>query len=357
MLSYRYWQAILNRDRNYDSEIFYGVVTTKIYCVPSCPSRKPKRCNIVLFDTYLAAEKAGFCPCKRCLPRRDLPIQPKIKLIERVCREIEDKIEQPINLTSLSQKFDLSTAYLQRTFKEIVGITPKQYCEIVRLSRFKLYLRKETITQAIYQAGYNSSSSLYENISAKLGMTPKTYQQYGAETQIVYSIVSCDLGIGYLLVATTKKGICTVELGDRPKELVDTLAEEFKRATIVRDDRQHREWIEKILQSIEGKEADLDLPLDIRGTAFQQQVWQALQNIPYGETRTYREIANEIGRSKATRAIGNACGANPTAIVIPCHRVLLSDGSLGGYRWGVDRKQKLIEIEQKNLKNHPDKIT
>ena len=261
-----------------------------------------------------------------------------------------------MNLAYLAQKFNLSTAYLQRTFKQIVGITPKQYRERTRLVRFKLCLRQEEIAQAIYRAGYSSSSSLYENISAKLGMTPKTYQRYGVQTQIVYSIVSC-VGLGYLLVATTDKGICTVQLGDRPEELAIALAQEFKRATIIQDDFQHQEWIAKILESIRGKEADLDLPLDIRGTAFQQQVWQALQNIPYGATRTYREIANELGRSKASRAIGNACGANAIALIIPCHRVMRSDGSLGGYRWGVERKQKLIEIEQQNLINQPDKNT
>ena len=251
----------------------------------------------------------------------------------------------------------MSTAYLQRTFKQIVGITPKQqYRETSRLVRFKLCLRQEEIAQAIYRAGYTSSSSLYENISAKLGMTPKKYQQYGAGTKITYSIVSC-VELGYLLVATTEKGICTVQLGDRPEKLVIALASEFKRATLIQDDLQHQEWIAIILESIEGKEADLDLPLDIRGTAFQQQVWQALQNIPYSETRTYREIANELGRSKATRAIGNACGANAIALIIPCHRVMRSDGSLAGYRWGIKRKQKLIEIEQQNLRNQPDKNT
>ena len=184
-------------------------------------------------------------------------------------------------------------------------------------------------------------------------MTPKTYQQYGAQTQIVYSIVSCDLGLGYLLVATTAKGICTVKLGDRPEELANVLAEEFKRATIIRDDTQHQEWIAKIIASLRGKEADLDLPLDIRGTAFQQQVWQALQKIPCA-TKTYQQIADQLGKSQAVRAIGNACGANAIALVIPCHRVLRSDGSLGGYRWGIERKQKLIEIEQQNLTSQPD---
>lgn len=344
MLSNKYWQAVLNRDRRYDGVIIYGVVTTKIYCVPSCSARKPKRANVVFFDGYIEAEKLNYRPCKRCLPRRNHPIQPKIQLTARICREIEN-LESTSNLAYLSQKFNLSKTYLQRTFKCIVGISPRQYREALRRSRFKQYLRQEeNIAQAIYRAGYNSSSSLYENISLKLGMTPRTYQQFGAGTEIRYSTASCDLG--NLLVATTGKGICAVRLGNTPTDLTNALKIEFSNATIIEDNENYREWIEQILQSIEGKEADLDLPLDIRSTAFQRQVWQALQKIPYGETRTYQDIAHELNKPKATRAVGSACGANPVALIIPCHRVLRSDGGLGGYRWGIDRKRKLLEIEQ-----------
>jgi AraC family transcriptional regulator of adaptative response/methylated-DNA-[protein]-cysteine methyltransferase len=230
-------------------------------------------------------------------------------------------------------------------FKSIVGITPRQYAEVSRLARFKQELKQEeNITQAVYQAGYNSSSSLYENISSKLGMTPKTYQQQGQKTPIVYSVVTCSLR--YLLVATTNKGICAIKLGDRPQELIKILTDEFQQATIIRDDQNHQDWIKKILNLITGKNPDPDLPLDIRGTAFQQQVWQAIRKIPYGETRTYNEIAQDLGKPTANRAIGNACGANPVALIIPCHRVVRNDGSLGGYRWGIERKQKLIEQEK-----------
>ena len=194
---------------------------------------------------------------------------------------------------------------------------------------------------SIYQAGYNSSSSLYDNISFKLGMTPKTYQKHGLATEIVYSIVACDLG--YLLVATTDRGICAVKIGDCLQNLIETLTQEFSQATIIRDDLARKDWIESIFKLIAGTHRDL--PLDIRGTSFQQQVWQELQKIPWGETRTYREIANNLGKPKATRAIGNACGANPVAIIIPCHRVVRSDGSLGGYRWGIEYKQKLLAKE------------
>ena len=346
MLTDEYWEAVLNRDRELDGVIVYAVISTKIYCLPSCPSSKPKRTNVRFFNTYTAAQKAGFRPCKRCFPNRDSPKQPNLELVGQICRKIDSQTEDRPTLTQLATWFNLSPSYLQRTFKRIVGITPRQYAEVSRLARFKLQLKQEAnITKAIYQAGYNSSSSLYEKISSKLGMTPKIYQQHGNKTKIIYTIISCNLG--YLLVATTDKGICAIKLGDRPEELVKTLTEEFKQATIIRDDQTHKDWIEKILNFIAGKESDPDLPLDIRGTVFQQQVWQALQNIPYGETRTYREIARDLGKPQATRAIGNACGANPIALIIPCHRVVRSDGSLGGYRWGIERKQKLIEGETK----------
>jgi AraC family transcriptional regulator of adaptative response/methylated-DNA-[protein]-cysteine methyltransferase len=344
MLQEKNWQAILNRDRDYDKVFVYAVTSTKIYCLPSCPARKPKRANVVIFNTFVEAEQAGFRPCKRCLPHNNLPKPPHIKLVEQICREIDTSIEQRLTLSQLATQFNLSSAYLQRMFKSIVGITPRQYAEVSRLARFKRELQQENIAQAIYQAGYNSSSSLYENISSKLGMTPKTYQQQGQKTQIVYSVVTCSLG--YLLVATTNKGICAIKLGDRPKELIKILTEEFKQATIIRDDQSHQDWIKKILNLITGTESDPDLPLDIRGTAFQQQVWQALRKIPYGATRTYSEIAQDLGKPKAVRAIANACGANPVALIIPCHRVVRNDGSLGGYRWGIERKQKLIEQEK-----------
>ena len=337
-----YWQAIINRDRNYDRRIVYGVVTTKICCVPSCPARKPKKTYVIFFKTYSEAEKAGFRACKRCLPQRQLPIQPKIEIVE-LCREIESRVEIGITLAYLARKFELSSTYIQRLFEGVTGISPKQYLAALRLAKFKKHFKDtENIALAIYAAGYSSNSSLYENISLKLGMTPKIYQQGGIGTKIIYATVKCDLG--YLLIATTDKGICAVKLGDRPADLVETLKTEFDRAALV-EDNSHREWSEQILRSIEG--TDLDLPLDIRGTVFQQQVWQALQKIPYGETRTYQEIANELNKPKATRAVGSACGANPIALVIPCHRVLRSDGGLGGYRWGIERKQKLLEIERR----------
>ena len=344
MLKEEYWQGILNRDRSLNNVILYAVISTKIYCLPSCPSRKPKKANVLIFNTCLAAEKAGFRPCKRCLPRQNAPEKTRIELIAQICRAITVKIEERLTIKQLSIQFNYSPSYLQRIFKLVVGITPKQYLEIFRLTEFKLELQKQTnISEAIYQAGYQSSSSLYDNISSKLGMTPKTYQQKGKATKIVYSIVSSHLG--YLLVATTDKGICAVKIGDRQELLVTQLTQEFSQATIIHDNKNHQDWIYKIVSLIKGEPADSDLPLDIRGTVFQHQVWQALQKIPFGETRTYQEIANYIEQPKATRAIGSACGANPVALIIPCHRVIRSDGCLGGYRWGIERKRQLIAEE------------
>lgn len=344
MLKEEYWQGVLKRDRAFDGVIVYAVISTKIYCLPSCPARKPKRTNVLFFDRYIEAQQAGFRPCKRCHPNRDLPKQPNLELIEKICREIDRSVENSPTLTQLATSYDLSPSYLQRTFKKIVGITPKQYTEFSRFCRFKQEIQQTTnIAQAVYQSGYNSSSSLYEKISLKLGMTPQMYQQQGKDIKIIYTIVPCDLG--YLLVATTDKGICAIKLGDRSTELIASLTEEFKQGTITQSDSTHRDWIEQILGLIAGKQTDPHLPLDIRGTVFQQQVWQALRNIPYGQTKTYQEIAQDIGKPQATRAIGNACGANPVALVIPCHRVIRSDGRLGGYRWGIERKQKLIEAE------------
>ena len=254
--------------------------------------------------------------------------------------------ESMLTLTQLAIKFNLSPYHLQRKFKNIVGITPRQYAEALRLDKFKIELKQEqAIADAVYRAGYNSSSSLYEKISLKLGMTPKVYQQGGSKTKIIYTIVNCSLG--YLLVAATNQGICAIKLGDCPEELTRVLLSEFERAEVIRDDQIYQNWIEQILNFIAGKEPNLDLPLDIRGTAFQQQVWQALQQIPYGETRTYSDLAKDLERPKATRAIGNACGANPIALIIPCHRVIRSDGRLGGYRWGIERKQKLLARESR----------
>jgi AraC family transcriptional regulator, regulatory protein of adaptative response / methylated-DNA-[protein]-cysteine methyltransferase len=342
-----YWQAILNRDRTYDGIFFCAVRSTKIYCLPSCPSRQPRRENVLFFSQSSEAEAAGFRPCKRCRPDLILPDEPHLDLIENICRAIAQQSDRPPTLTQLATQFNISPYHLQRTFKRLVGVTPKQYANAYRLDLFKLQLKnQEKVTDAAYEVGYGSISSLYEQTSMQLGMTPTSYQNGGGAMQIAYTIVPCSLG--YLLVATTEKGICSVKLGDRADELKSLLFKEFDSASFVCDDLAYQDWVQQILNFLSGSEPHLDLPLDIRGTAFQKQVWQALKKIPYGETRTYQEIASAIGRPKAVRAVGNACGSNPVALIVPCHRVLRGNGSLGGYAWGCDRKRKLLERESKS---------
>lgn len=339
----KYWQAVIARNCNYDGKFVYGVLSTKIYCHPSCPSRKPQRKNVLFFSQPSEAENHGFRACKRCFSENKLE-KYHLDLIQRICNFITEQVENPPTLTELAFQFNLSQYHLQRTFKKIVGITPRQYIEAKRIENLKNQLRKkDKVINAVYEAGYNSSSILYQSTVSQLGMTPNTYKQGGKDTSIIYTIVSCYLG--YLLVATTEKGICSVKLGDTTEELESILYQEFPQAKLVFDSENHQDWVGTILKFIDGNQPHLDLPLDLRGTVFQKQVWEALRKIPYGETRTYKEIANQIGKPKAVRAVGYACGANKTALIVPCHRVIRSDGSLSGYRWGIERKRKLLNQE------------
>ncbi|MEH1910914.1 bifunctional DNA-binding transcriptional regulator/O6-methylguanine-DNA methyltransferase Ada [Nostoc sp.] len=335
------WEAVLNRDSTIDGKLFYGVRSTRIYCRPICPSRRPNRHQVCFFESAQEAEIAGFRPCKRCQPQSETVPNPAKAKVLAVCRYIEAQGDRIPTLSELSSEVEMSPSYLQRIFKQIIGVSPFQYADALRSQRLKQRLQEgEEIAHAVYDTGYGSSSQLYEKAPKQLGMTPKTYQQAGKTISIVYAIAPCPLG--YLLVATTEKGICAVKLGDEADKLEHILIKEFHQAHIMRDDHTHKEWIEAILNFISGDETHLDLPLDIRGTAFQKQVWEALQKIPYGETCTYTDIARNIAKPQAVRAVGNACGANPIALIVPCHRVLRSDGSLGGYHWGIERKQKLL---------------
>lgn len=341
-----YWQAVVENKHKYDGVFVYGARSTKIYCRPSCCARLPKRENIIFFSNCYSAESAGFRACKRCHPNESF-VTPHIDLVQQVCNFLTAQLDDPPTLEQLAQHFSRSPYHLQRTFKRIVGVTPKQYAEAQRLQRFKAELKGGVnVTNALYEAGYTSSSCVYEQVNSKLGMTPKNYQLDGKGMFISYTVVSGTLG--YLLVAMTEKGVCAIKLGDDAEKLELLLQAEFAKAKIQRDDTAHQEWIQAILAFIAAEQPHIDLPLDIRGTAFQIQVWQALQKIPYGETRTYQDIAREVG-TNAVRAVGSACGANPVALIIPCHRVLRSDGSLGGYEWGLERKQKLLELEKKGL--------
>ncbi|MEH1849302.1 MAG: bifunctional DNA-binding transcriptional regulator/O6-methylguanine-DNA methyltransferase Ada [Nostoc sp.] len=346
VLSETLWEAVLNRDPSFEGKLFYGVRSTGIYCRAICPSRRPNRNQVCFFESVQEAEIAGFRPCKRCQPQfQTVPNPAKTKVLT-ACRYIEAQVDHIPTLSELSSQVGMSPSYLQKVFKQRIGVSPFQYADALRSQRLKQRLQEgEEIAHAVYDTGYGSSSQLYEKAPKQLGMTPKTYQQAGKTISIVYAIAPCPLG--YLLVATTEKGICAVKLGDEADKLKHTLIKEFHQAQIMRDDQTHKEWIQAILDLIAGGKAHLDLPLDVRGTAFQKQVWQALQKIPYGETRTYTDIAHDIVKPQAVRAVGNACGANPIALIVPCHRVLRSDGSVGGYRWGIERKQKLLIQESR----------
>ncbi|MFW9257729.1 bifunctional DNA-binding transcriptional regulator/O6-methylguanine-DNA methyltransferase Ada [Nostoc sp. CALU 546] len=348
VLEETFWQAVINRDPTFEGKLFYGVRSTGIYCRPICPSRRPNRNQVCFFQSAQEAESAGFRPCKRCQPKSET--FPNTAKILSVCRYIEAQVDHIPTLSELSSQVEMSPSYLQRIFKQIIGVSPFQYADALRSQRLKHRLQSgEEIADAVYDTGYGSSSQLYEKAPKQLGMTPKIYQQAGKTINIVYAIAPCLLG--YLLVATTEKGICAVKLGDEADKLEDILNQEFHQAYIMRDDHTHKDWIQAILDLIAGDKTHLDLPLDVRGTAFQKQVWQALQKIPYSETRTYTDIARDIAKPQAVRAVANACGANPTALIVPCHRVLRSDGSLGGYHWGIERKQKLLTQESKFLKD------
>lgn len=345
MNEHDYWQAIQQRDARYDGQFVYGVRSTGIYCRPSCSSRQPLRENVSFFVQPEQAEQAGFRPCKRCQPRLAHAPDPQLELVERICRLLAEECERPPSLKALSQQFALSPYYLQRLFKRITGVSPRQYADAQRVQRLKAQLtRSQAVTPALYDAGYASSSSLYAQSFEQLGMTPSQYRRKGYALMIVYTTLQTPLG--RLLVAATERGLCAVRLGDDDASLVATLRNEFAAAQIERDDAALQGAVAQIVAHLEGHQPHIDLPTDVRATAFQRQVWQALRSIPYGETRSYSEVAEQIGRPTAVRAVARACASNPLALVVPCHRVIREDGSLGGYRWGIERKQKLLEQEK-----------
>ena len=344
------WQAVATRDARCDGQFVFAVSSTKIYCRPSCPSRRARRERVAFYDSPDAAEQAGFRACLRCHPRNSSVSDPQVELAQRVCRLIDGAGDEPTTLAWLGEETGVSTFHLQRTFKKVMGVTPRQYAEASRVSRFKNAARDgKSITTAMYDAGFGSSSRLYEQAGSQLGMTPATYGKGGRGADIHYAIVECFLGM--LLVAATSKGVCSVKLGDSEGALEADLKQEFASAQLHRDERRLNGPIQKVIESLEGKSPHIDLPLDIQATAFQRQVWAQLRAIPSGETFSYSEVARAIGQQKAIRAVARACATNPVALVIPCHRVIREDKSLGGYRWGLVRKKKLLERERgrKNL--------
>jgi len=337
------WQAFASRDARYDGQFFMAVRTTGIYCRPTCPARKPKRENVQFFDTTEQARAAGFRACKRCHPD---DANPQIELAKSVCIYIQDHLDDALTLDALGVQFHLSPHHLQRVFKRIVGVTPREYAEAYRINHVKNSLRDgDTIAGALYEAGYSSSSRLYERAPAHLGMTPATYQRGGAGMNIHYAIVDCALG--RLLVASTERGVCAVYVSDPDADahLVETLNVEYPAALIEAGASEMGESVSALVRHIDGQQPRLDLPIDVQATAFQRRVWAALQAIPYGETRTYSELAAELGEPNSARAVARACATNPVAILVPCHRVIGADGKLRGYRWGIERKRALLERE------------
>ena len=336
----QYWDAVEQRDRAMDGVFVYAVRTTKIYCRPSCWSRMPNRENVMFFEQAAQAEAAGYRPCLRCRPAAVK--HPESALIESACRYIESRVETGFQLASLAKHMGYSPFHLQRTFKAATGVTPRAYAESLRVAALKNGLRQETsVTGALYGAGYSSSSRVYETADAQLGMTPATYARGGAGARIGFTIV--DSPLGRMLVAETERGVCSIAFGDSDDELERGLRAEFDAAEIRKAPGHH---VEALLKHLAGTERILALPLDIRATAFQRRVWEELQTIPYSETRSYAQIAKQMGRPTASRAVARACATNPVAVAIPCHRVVRGDGALSGYRWGVERKRALLEKER-----------
>ena len=340
----RRWQAVLARDRSLDGAFVFGVSSTGIFCRPSCPSKRPRRENVSFFPDALQAEQSGYRACLRCRPKA-IDGNPQSALVRAMCRYIEQHIEDSLTLNLLAKEFRLSPFHLQRTFKSVLGVSPKAYIDAIRLRQVKHNLEAgHDVTTALYAAGYGSSSRLYERTATQLGMTPEKYRRGAIAAVVRYTIASSPLG--RMLIAATDKGICSIQFADNDAQLQQGLMREFPFATRRRDDAAMAEWRVTLTRLLEGRENNPSLPLDIRATAFQRRVWEALQKIPRGETRSYSAVAKKIGMPTASRAVARACATNRIAIAIPCHRVVREDGDLGGYRWGIERKEQLLAMEK-----------
>ncbi|SER71863.1 AraC family transcriptional regulator, regulatory protein of adaptative response / methylated-DNA-[protein]-cysteine methyltransferase [Nitrosomonas sp. Nm51] len=340
------WQAVLDRDHTADGHFYYSVKSTGVYCRPSCPTRAAKRENVRFHLNREEAELAGFRPCKRCKPGQPSLREQHIKKVTEICRLLETAECEP-SLSELAAIAGLSPFYFHRIFRVITGLTPKAYATAQRNHRVRKQLTKnKSVTTAIYDAGYNSSSRFYEKSPQLLGMTPSDYRSGGPDSRIRFALGECSLGS--ILAAASDIGICAIALGDDPDLLARELQDRFPQAEFIGGDSEFEQWIAKVIGFVEAPAIGLDLPLDMRGTAFQQRVWQALRQIPAGEKVSYTDIAQRIGAPKAVRAVAGACAANTLAVAIPCHRVVRTDGNLSGYRWGVERKAKLLLREQQS---------
>ena len=337
------WAAVVGRDAAAVGRFVFSVATTGVYCRPGCPSKLALRRNVDFYETCADAEKAGFRPCKRCRPNEPPLFERWAESIRKACASIE-AAETPPALDALARAAGLSRFHFLRVFRRTVGVTPGQYASQHRAGRVRSELRNgESVTDAIYGAGFNSSSRFYENSPETLGMTPCQFRDGGAGVAIQYAVAECSLGL--VLVAGTARGICSVRFGDDAPSLVNELHASFPRASVAKAGPDFNGWLNAVVHGIDHSAAPVDLPLDIQGTAFQTRIWKALREIPPGSTTTYAELARRIGSPKAVRAVGSACGANPVAVLVPCHRVVRSDGGISGYRWGVERKRELLRRE------------
>jgi AraC family transcriptional regulator, regulatory protein of adaptative response / methylated-DNA-[protein]-cysteine methyltransferase len=338
------WPAVVARDREADGRFFYSVKTTGVYCRPSCAARPARPENIAFHATAADAERAGFRPCKRCRPDRLSAPEPQAALVAELCRHIEQADGIP-TLQELAGRAGLSAYHLHRVFKQVTGVTPRAYAAAQRAERVRQALvRADSVTEAVYDAGYSSNGRFYAESDAVLGMTPGAYRDGGSDTEIRFAVGQCSLGA--ILVARSDRGICAILLGDDAEALVRDLQDRFANARLIGGDADFERLVAQVVGFVEAPALGLDLPLDVRGTAFQQRVWQALRQVPAGRTVSYAELAERIGAPSSVRAVAQACGANPLAVAIPCHRVVRRDGALSGYRWGVERKRALLEREQ-----------
>lgn len=338
----RYWRATRARDPRADGTFVLAVRSTHIYCRPSCPARRPLRRNVTFFRTREEAERQGYRPCLRCRPNE---ISGPVALVQRAADLLAQSTEESLSLRQLARTLGATQSTLRRAFLHVTGLKPRELAEALRLKRFKSLMREgKSITEALYETGYGSSSRVYERSNAQLGMTPATYRKGGLGMKLGYAIAKSPLG--KVLVAATERGISAVYLGDEESKLITELREEYPRAEIVAASDKFERWVKEVLLRIEGRPPHMELPLDLQATAFQRRVWKELQRIPRGRTRTYSQVARSLGHPKAVRAVARACATNPVSIVVPCHRVVRQDGALAGYRWGLSRKEQLLASER-----------
>lgn len=346
------WKAVSDRDPRYDGSFYYAVKSTGIYCRPSCASRKPSPEQVVFFRNARDAALDGFRPCRRCCPDGETPL---VKRVIEVSSYIDAHPDEDLTLGSLSKRFGISAYHLQRSFKQVAGVTPRQYAEGSRLNRLKVQLKRgESVRSSTYGSGHVSTGWIYEGPEPRLGMEAGSYKRGGAGKRISFSIVRSSLG--HLLVASTTRGVCMVALGDSRSSMVSALRAEYPNASLVPEAESGSAWVQAVVDYIEGKgDGPLRrLPVELQGTAFQRKVWNELRAIPRGSTKSYSQIAERIGRPRAVRAVARACATNPVAVVIPCHRVIGKDGSLKGYRWGAARKKALLRIDGKEIADRDD---